>query len=298
MTSSCLRVGTLIVAVGMSLCARSASAQETRIVVSPPTEVASRLISGQPVDYPKIAQAGSIEYAVRVQFVHGPDGQVESTEVLSGHPMLNSAAVIAIRTWRFRPLIVDGQAVRVRTIVTVPFFLNADSKVRDGWRAYGDVAFECELAIGERRFETAMTVCENARTLLMTLPGRGSEESRVFSHLAEANAGMARFEEAISLYRKALPPSSSGYSSIASAQGRMGLGRALRATGNLEDASNELDRADKGLRDIAGRSTFAPDIRARATALLRQVLTERAELLDQLKKPRDAARLRERLGKL
>jgi protein TonB len=44
--------------------------------------------------------------------------------VLSGHPMLVEAAVDAVRQWRYRPYVLNGEPVEVETEVKVNFVLS------------------------------------------------------------------------------------------------------------------------------------------------------------------------------
>lgn len=64
--------------------------------------------------------SGTVELLVLV----GRDGRVESVQVLSGSPLLASSAKAAVEQWRYRPTILDGQAVEVETRVTVHFVLD------------------------------------------------------------------------------------------------------------------------------------------------------------------------------
>jgi periplasmic protein TonB len=52
------------------------------------------------------------------------DGTIENLQVLSGHPMLVRAAVDAVRQWRYRPYLLNGEAVEVETQITVNFVLS------------------------------------------------------------------------------------------------------------------------------------------------------------------------------
>jgi protein TonB len=51
-------------------------------------------------------------------------GDVESVELLSGHPMLVQAALDAVKQWKYRPYLLNGNAVAVETQVTVNFTLS------------------------------------------------------------------------------------------------------------------------------------------------------------------------------
>ena len=63
------------------------------------------------------------------------DGAIENLQVLSGHPMLVPAAVDAVRQWRYRPYVLNGEPVEVETEVTVNFVLGR--RIADGRRRPG-----------------------------------------------------------------------------------------------------------------------------------------------------------------
>ena len=54
-------------------------------------------------DYPAIARQLKLKGKVKIVAAVSADGQVISTNVVGGHPVLASAAVDAIKRWRFEP---------------------------------------------------------------------------------------------------------------------------------------------------------------------------------------------------
>ena len=73
--------------------------------------------------YPQLAVSAGISGTVQLRAIIGRDGRVRSVEVLSGSPLLTRAAVAAVREWRYRPTLLNGDAVEVQTLVTVRFVL-------------------------------------------------------------------------------------------------------------------------------------------------------------------------------
>jgi protein TonB len=73
--------------------------------------------------YPAIAKAARASGAVTVQIVVDESGRVVSANAVSGHPLLQQAAVQAVRQWRFSPTLLSGQPVKVSGVVTVNFAL-------------------------------------------------------------------------------------------------------------------------------------------------------------------------------
>jgi periplasmic protein TonB len=73
--------------------------------------------------YPMIARQAHIDGVVILEAVLDDQGRVESVRVLRSIPMLDQAAVDAVRQWRFTPALLNGQAVPVVMTVTVNFTL-------------------------------------------------------------------------------------------------------------------------------------------------------------------------------
>ncbi len=76
----------------------------------------------QPV-YPALARQARIQGQVVLQAIISRDGAIENLQVLHGHPMLVQAALDAVRQWRYRPYVLNGEPVEVETQVTVNFIL-------------------------------------------------------------------------------------------------------------------------------------------------------------------------------
>src|SRR4030088_884204 len=77
----------------------------------------------QPV-YPPLARQTRISGTVRLHAIIGKDGSVQQLEVLNGHPLLQQAALDAVRQWRYQPTLLNGDPVEVDTTIDVIFSLN------------------------------------------------------------------------------------------------------------------------------------------------------------------------------
>lgn len=73
--------------------------------------------------YPPLARSARIQGMVVLQAVISKQGGIENLRVLSGHPMLAPAAIEAVRQWRYRPYVLNNEAVEVETQITVNFSL-------------------------------------------------------------------------------------------------------------------------------------------------------------------------------
>ena len=73
--------------------------------------------------YPAIAKTARVQGQVVLQAEISKDGNIENLRVISGHPLLTQAALDAVKQWKYRPYILNGEPVPVETTVTVIFSL-------------------------------------------------------------------------------------------------------------------------------------------------------------------------------
>ena len=73
--------------------------------------------------YPAIAQSARVQGIVIIQATVGVDGQVIDASVLRSVPLLDEAALAAVRQWRYTPTRLNGAPVAVVMTVTVNFTL-------------------------------------------------------------------------------------------------------------------------------------------------------------------------------
>jgi periplasmic protein TonB len=74
--------------------------------------------------YPPLARAARIQGTVLLRAIISRTGTIENLQRISGQPMLVGAAIDAVRQWRYRPYILNGDPVEVETQVTVKFSLS------------------------------------------------------------------------------------------------------------------------------------------------------------------------------
>ena len=86
--------------------------------------VQAQLIARIEPEYPRLAVQTKTEGTVRLHAIISRDGRITSLDVLSGHPFLVRAALDAVRQWRYRPTMLNGEPVEVETTITVIFRLH------------------------------------------------------------------------------------------------------------------------------------------------------------------------------
>lgn len=99
-------------------------------VVHPPApssvHLPSKLVEGFLIyksipQYPVIAKTVGQQGTVVLQATISKSGTIENLQIISGPPMLQQAAIDAVKTWRYRPYLLNQQPVEVETTVNVIF---------------------------------------------------------------------------------------------------------------------------------------------------------------------------------
>lgn len=87
-----------------------------------PVNVAEKLLFYKTLPtYPADAYKHYISGKVVLEAIVSASGSVESLKFVSGPKVLEQAALDAVKTWRYKPYVVDGKLVRVQTTVTLTF---------------------------------------------------------------------------------------------------------------------------------------------------------------------------------
>src|SRR5437667_7960082 len=86
-------------AIALILTALNLPAQEGRKLISNPTPA-----------YPDTAKRFRLTGVVKVQVVIAPDGQIKSTKVIGGHPLLVNAVEETLKSWKYAPAAAETTA--------------------------------------------------------------------------------------------------------------------------------------------------------------------------------------------
>jgi len=85
--------------------------------------MAARLLYSSQPKYPGDAKRERVQGTVVLQATISATGTVESSTVVSGPPLLQQAALKAVRSWRYKPYLLNGKPVEVETQINVVFSL-------------------------------------------------------------------------------------------------------------------------------------------------------------------------------
>jgi periplasmic protein TonB len=80
-------------------------------------------IAGSPPQYPAIAREAHIQGTVILEAVINERGTMERVRVLKSEPLLDAAAITAVRGWRYTPTLLNGVPVSVLMTITINFTL-------------------------------------------------------------------------------------------------------------------------------------------------------------------------------
>ena len=81
------------------------------------------LVHRTPPQYPSIAKTARVDGTVVLGATITKSGAISNLHVISGPGMLRDAAVSAVRTWRYRPYLLNNEPVDVDTTISVVFSL-------------------------------------------------------------------------------------------------------------------------------------------------------------------------------
>ena len=77
----------------------------------------------QPV-YPPLAKSARVQGQVEFTAIIGKDGTIRELKLVRGHPLLVNAAKEAVQQWKYKPTMLNGEAVDVITQIDVNFTLS------------------------------------------------------------------------------------------------------------------------------------------------------------------------------
>jgi TonB family protein len=95
-----------------------------QVVTVPPGVALSLLVQNRQPIYPPIAKSARVSGIVVLAATISTLGRVDNLRVVSGPEMLRESALDAVRTWRFKPYMLNHQPTAIETTITLNFTLN------------------------------------------------------------------------------------------------------------------------------------------------------------------------------
>lgn len=106
-------------------------AQDSKDVPIPAAVAQGMLISKVAPIYPPIAKAAHISGKVVLRAVISKAGRIEDLRVVSGPDLLKQAALDAVKQWRYKPYLLNGEEIGVETAIEVVFELDGPAGAKD-----------------------------------------------------------------------------------------------------------------------------------------------------------------------
>jgi TonB family protein len=114
-------------------------------------------------EYLPIAKAARLQGKVLLKATISKDGDVTAVNVVSGHPILVPSAIEAVKKWKYRPFLVAGEPVDVKTEIEVPFSLGISEvdykKEEDASNDYFKQEKKCRDLLQQRQYPDAEQTC-------------------------------------------------------------------------------------------------------------------------------------------
>lgn len=201
-------------------------------------------------EYPPLAKAARIQGKVLLKATISKDGDVTAVNIVSGHPMLAPSAIQAVKKWQYKPFVVNGQSVEVKTEIEVPFSLGISEadykKEQDASDAYFKQEDKCRALLRAKQFSDAEPICRTAVELVEKLPAsRQNERRSAYALLGHSLLYQKKFSDALIPYQQEL---TIAQASLKPDEAELGyayhdMGLALFATGDLQKSRSDYETA-------------------------------------------------------
>lgn len=86
--------------------------------------IAASIIRKTPPIYPQLAKSARVSGVVHLAAIISKDGTIQELHSLGGPALLIQAAMDAVKTWVYKPTMLNGEPVQVETTIDVNFTLN------------------------------------------------------------------------------------------------------------------------------------------------------------------------------
>ena len=94
----------------------------TPVRVSDLVRAPTKVVDVRPA-YPSAARQARIQGTVILEAILDRDGRIDRLKVVRSVPLLDAAALEAVRQWRYTPTVLNGQPVAVLMTITIHFTL-------------------------------------------------------------------------------------------------------------------------------------------------------------------------------
>lgn len=129
--------------------------------------------------YPAIAQAARVQGIVVMDVRIDEQGMVSDVRTLKSIPLLDEAAMDAVRQWQYTPTLLNGVAVPVLMTVTVSFTLRPQARIQvmmpDGNATELRAEVPTQVVLGDARFHLVPSRLEGSPDLKVSVYGEDGQ---------------------------------------------------------------------------------------------------------------------------
>jgi TonB family protein len=284
---------------GMAMRSPQDNAAGKPIDVSP-SEAAAHILTKVEPSYPPIAKVARIQGTVKVEAVITENGIVSNLKVISGHPMLVTSALDALKQWKYRPFVVQGHTVSVSTVVEIPFSLGISGGQYRAEQEAADKYFKesrkCREFLQADEYAKAEASCRTSVELGEKLPpARQNERRSAYQLLGHSLFRQRRFAEALPVYQHELAVAEASLKGYEAELGyaRRDVAHALHGAGDLYAADPYYAKALETL-ERARNHLGSEFLKNEYSRTIKSVLKTYAILLRQTNQPEKAEALERR----
>jgi TonB family protein len=184
---------------------------QTPVVRVVSEEAEQHLLKRVPPVYPPLAQQVRISGVVILEISIDESGTPSVRRIIYGHPLLQYAAMNAVRSWTYQPFESGGKPVRVITFVMAPF--GATRRREDEGR--NEMLFQHNFWSAEEAAETALRQGDEtgaaqqlSRASALLAAGTGfshdDEKAQWMTDMGELSSAQKKYDDAEDYYKKAV----------------------------------------------------------------------------------------------
>jgi TonB family protein len=283
------------------LLAAGLPAQTPRVITVGAADLPSHIQQRVPAAYPPLAVAARVEGTVTLTVLISPAGRVEDALPMRSIPLLDPAAIDAVRQWRFLPFLAGGQPVQALAEISIPFYI--DQSTARLAQEVTDKADDCRALLAAARYAESEPVCAAMSSRAGKLPSLDRADAY---HLAgQMHVARGRLVKAADAFTAEVRLTDQSYSDrMATACQSLGAVQASR--GDLKNARRQYDKAEKAARAyqnsiqymigyLRPNPVIATVLEDRAATRLRSVLSEYIDVLRKAGLEQDAVAAQLRL---
>lgn len=269
------------------------------------SQSAEKLLAEKPEPvYPALARQAKLQGVVKVDVTVSGAGTVVSTKLISGHPLLVTAGLEAVRTRKYKPYLISGKPSSFVTTVEVDFSLGIPreeyNEAQKRTSRYIKEEDRCRDLLKSEKWTEAEEACKAVVPLADQLGDhQGLMKMGAYEHVGHTLLAQRRYQDALAYYSRAFE---FAQSSLKETDAELGyayrnLALAHHGIGNLEKARELYRRAEETLQ-LAHSKIQSEDLKHRYEQALKQILRYHLLAAEEAGAKAEADGIRKRLAGL